>query len=201
MEPKFKNILWIEDYPDIVCSAIKLTGNHLLTPTSLLDRVNFAVDLESAERLSQSRDFDLYVSDGDFPDYAEREHCETVRRFLQEVRVIGPNLRIDPESDSGGDVVANYVNFYLKCLKPRNIKPIILSANILNGIIGFNLGLAYYCKGIMSTGEIRANVAAQQDTIPPYISKGLPDFKFRDLTEISSWECGNLRNFTEKYLL
>lgn len=201
MRFRYNDILWVEDYPDIICSALKRLGNPSLTVDLVLDRVTFALDLESAIKEAQAHNFDLYVSDGDYPDYVDRDHCENVKRFLNEVRVQGTDLRLDLNSDSGGDISSNFLNFYQTILRARGIKPVILSANILNAALAFNLDLPYYCKGTMSAQEIRAWVQEHSGHLSKRYLNRVPDFKFRDISETPKWICGSLEYFAKEFLL
>jgi len=207
MEFKYKNIFWLEDYPDFFPRLIELAGKlkpGVLTPSGLLDRVDLALDLDEALRTTTRSNFDLCITDGDFPNYADQEHREEVIRKISGFRVLGVHFEIENRS---GEVAYNFVNFYNQLAFQRLGSPlpkvVVLSSNIGNSCLSFNLGLPFYAKGTITVQEIKDYVAGLNSSITPELKmrQRIPaDMPIRAAPELVTWECGSLNDFIGKYL-
>ncbi len=127
-------------------------------------------------------------------------------RTLREFRALGESF-IEPSlvgADSGDNVQGNFLNFYKSELVKLNIPRVVFSVNKVNSILAFHQGLPFYIKGNMDAGALRAYVSIRPHYLLDHQKKPNSPAKgivLRDLNQIASWECGNLKDFVENYLL
>lgn len=193
---KYNRIFWLEDHPDILGTISKTEKIDLNT---ILNRVAFAHDFESGREIVSRRNFDIYILDGDFPDKIDAAHLSAVQKCLDGMRrgELSDLLDAYSATERGN----NFVRFYQEHLS-KGCDVVLFSASLLAVICGYHLGLPSYLKGYISETSFKETV--RQHLADKQLSQRLagkcPQIACRADSFISSWECGGISEFAERYL-
>ncbi len=202
---QYQRIFWLDDNPNFLVEILKQCSEKGYDRDSLLSRITMSYDYETGERIIQGDLFDLYILDGDFPNLLSVERKAYVDDFIAKVthQTKSHDFKFLDGLSDGSVVACNFVNFYLNILRNREAKTIILSLSSRASLYAFNLSLPFYGKYLRGREEIKKEVMSreywQHEDIKRRFSS---DINVHDLLrEVETWECGNMDELVERYLL